>query len=1196
MNFNKIDIYGFKSFADKVEIKFEPGITAIVGPNGCGKSNVADSIRFVMGEKSAKSMRGSSMLDVIFNGTEKRKAQSYCEVSLFFDNSQKIFKLDYPEVILTRKLYKSGESEYLINRNTCRRRDIVDAFRDIGLGKESYCVIGQGKIDSILSAKPEDRRNIFEEAAGISKFKEEKNSSQNKLANVNENLTRINDILSELERQLGPMKAQAESAKIFIELSNRLKELEINIYVHNYDNSNIEKQKIYDIIKSLEEEIALKQSELDKAVKDYEFNQQQIEELDESMNALRNELLDLSVALEKQNGEIKLFNEKIAILEEQNEKYKGQIEQGKQASENSNLQIKKLQIEKENIENNTQNDEKELEKLKNEYKLTLEKLNIGENIAESVDAELFNAVELQGDIKSAMQKYQTELESLKQRQVEVSKDKDTLENSLKDFDYKIESAEEEIERLENVIEEKNGERKQIIEEINEINEEIAVFNDKIEQKKADYHSSLSKFRVLSEMKEYNEGFMIGVKRLLEQAQDGSSIGGKVIGVVASLMKVPQKYETAIEMALGSSVQNIVTKNEEDAKALINYLKTNRFGRVTFLPITSVKQRGISSLAESILSMRGVCGIASKLISYDNKFAGVFSSLLGSTIIIDNMDNAIAFSRETNFSTRIVTLDGDIISPQGSMTGGSKKQDTVNIIGREREIEDLEKKLGVLKTEIEKLSFDLNETRRKSAEKSNELSAKIDEIHAVEMDKAKQDELLVSYDNQIDDAKEKLSECEVNFMAILDKIDFVENQIDSISKQQKDIDDKKILASENKKQASDDYGKLRVARDEIFEKMSELTIKIESGKNEQNNFANEINRLMLLMAENEDKERDIILEIQKNNQIIDSYKNNIENIMKNDAFSASAKQVEQVREKIDVLSNEKKVAQNNMNTADANKMLLSGEIQRANDKKAKEENLIVRIDTELENLQNRVWEEYQMTYGDAKQYATADFDYQAGASECTDIKRKIQRLGNVNLSAIEDIKTISDRYDEMASQRDDLVKAQDDLNVIIANLTNTMEEKFNQCFTNVRQNFQIIFRELFGGGKADITLDDEKNKLECGIDIIAEPPGKKLQSITLLSGGEKALTAVAILFAILKLRPMPFCVLDEIEAALDDANVERYAKYLHRYSGDTQFIVITHRKPTMELADALYGVTMEEKGVSKVVSVKLADAIKLDNSN
>ena len=1168
MNFNKIDIYGFKSFADKVEIKFEPGITAIVGPNGCGKSNVADSIRFVMGEKSAKSMRGSSMLDVIFNGTEKRKAQSYCEVSLFFDNSQKIFNLDYPEVILTRKLYKSGESEYLINRNTCRRKDIVDAFRDIGLGKESYCVIGQGKIDSILSAKPEDRRNIFEEAAGISKFKEEKNSSQNKLANVTENLTRINDIISELERQLGPMRAQAENAKIFIELSNRLKELEINIYVHNYDNSNVEKQKIYDIIKSLDEEIALKQSDLAQAVKDYEFNQQEIDKLDETINNLRNELLNLSVALEKQNGEIKLYNEKISILKEQNEKYLMQIEQGKESSEGNAKQVEKLQNDKENAEKNIKNAENELEKLQNDYNLTLEKLNIGENIAESVDAELFSAVEMQGDIKSTMQKYQTELESLKQRQTEVSNEKNSLENSVKDFDYKIQTAEEEIERLENVIEEKNDERKQIITEINEINEEIALFNDKIEQKKAEYHSSLSKFNVLSEMKEYNEGFMIGVKRLLEQVQDGSSIGGKVIGVVASLMKVPQKYEVAIEMALGASVQNIVTKNEQDSKALIEYLKVNRFGRVTFLPITSVKQRGISSLAESKLSMKGVCGIASKLISFDNKFAGVFGSLLGSTIIIDTMDNAIAFSRETNFSTRIVTLDGDIISPQGSMTGGSRKQDTVNIIGREREIEDLSKKLTVLKTEIENLSYDLNETRRKSANKSNELSEKIDEIHAVEMEKAKQDELLVSYDDQIDDAKQKLSEYEISFMAILDKIDFVEKQIDLISKQQKDIDTKKTLASESKKQASDDYGKLRILRDELYQQMSDLKIKIESDKNEQNNITNEINRLMLLSAENEYKEKEIVLEIQRNNQTIQSYQSQIEEIMSNDAFSASAKQVEEVRVKIAELADDKKLAQNNMNTADANKMLLAGEIQRANDKKAKEENLIVRIDTELENLQNRVWEEYEMTYGDAKQYASADFDYQAGAAECVDIKKRIQKLGNVNLSAIEDIKVIVDRYDEMAQQRDDLVKAQDDLNVIITNLTNTMEEKFNTCFTQIRQSFQTIFRELFGGGKADIMLDDEKNMLECGIDIIAEPPGKKLQSITLLSGGEKALTAVAILFSILKLRPMPFCVLDEIEAALDDANVERYAKYLHRYSGDTQFIVITHRKPTMELADAL----------------------------
>ncbi|MBQ8425490.1 MAG: chromosome segregation protein SMC [Clostridia bacterium] len=966
MNFDKINVYGFKSFADKVEIKFEPGITAIVGPNGCGKSNVADAIRYVMGESSAKSMRGSSMQDVIFNGTEKRKAQSYCEVSLHFNNSQRMFEtMDVDEVILTRKLYKSGESEYLINKNICRKRDIVDAFRTIGLGKSSYCVIGQGKIDSILSAKPEDRRHVFEEAAGISKFKEDRNSANNKLANVTEKLIRINDITNELERQLGPMKTQAENAKIFVELSNRLKELEINIYVHNYDNSNVEKQKIYDIIKALDEEIALKQADLETAIKEYEMSQGEIDKLDESINELRNELLNLSVALEKQNGEIKLFNEKISNLQEQNNKYKLQIEQGNTYKENVELQSQKLQNDKENTENLIKNSEKELEKLQMEYKLTVEKLNLGENLAESVDAELFSAVELQGDIKSTMLKYQTELDALKQRQTELTTEKENLEKESRNYENKITFAEGEIENLESKIEEKNEERKNIIEEINDLNNQIADFGDEIEQKKADYHTGLSKFNVLSEMKEYNEGFIIGVKRLLEQAQDGSSIGGKVIGVVASLMKVPQKYEVAIEMALGASVQNIVTKNEHDAKSLIDYLKVNRFGRVTFLPMTSVKSRSIPPIVKSNLKMKGVCGVADELISFDKEYSGVFSSLLGATIIVDNMDNAIAFSKATGFSVRIVTLDGDIISPQGSMTGGSRKQDTVNIIGREREIEDLEKKLDVLKNEIDEMVNDLNNMRKKSADKTNELSSKIDEIHALEMEKAKQDELVGSYEENIDDISSKLSDLEISFMALLDKIDFVERQIEISSMQQKDVDMKKSQASENKKQANDDYGRLRTTRDEILQKISELKIQIESQKNDLNNIVSESERLVLSVEENDFKSRDVMLEIQKNNQEIESYNKSIEEIMSTDKFSASAKQVEGVKQKIESLTEEKKLAQVKMNQADGNKMLLSGEIQRANDKKAKEENLIVRIDTELENLQNRVWEEYQMTYGYAK---------------------------------------------------------------------------------------------------------------------------------------------------------------------------------------------------------------------------------------
>lgn len=1195
MNFEKIDIYGFKSFADRVEIKFEPGITAIVGPNGCGKSNVADSIRFVMGESSAKSMRGSSMQDVIFNGTEKRKAQSYCEVSLYFDNSKKIFNLDYDEVILTRKLYKSGESEYLINKNTCRRRDIVDAFRDIGLGKESYCVIGQGKIDSILSAKPEDRRNVFEESAGISKFKEEKNQSENKLERVNENLVRINDIIAELEKQLGPLKTQAENAKIFLDLSNRLKELEINIYVYGYENSNKQKEKIYENIKAIDEELALKQKDFEKALQEYEQNQAKIDEFDETINTLRDELLNLTVALEKQNGEVKLFNEKISILKEQNEKLTGQIEQGKFETQKNSELIEKLQKDKELAENHIKEVEFESKSLESNYNLTIEKLRLGEADAESFDSELYSTLEMSGDIKSNLLKYKTELSSLKERQVELQGEGDNLKQEDKALDDKISQAESEIERIEKSIENKTNEKKQILNSINEFNEKFNEINEKIDAKKVEYHTKLSKFNVLSEMKEYNEGFAVSVKRLLEQAHDGTSIGGKVIGVVASLMKVPAKYEVAIEMALGASVQNIVTKNEEDAKDLIAYLKYNKFGRVTFLPITGVKERYMPQSILSKLSMKGVCGVASELIDFDEKYRKVFSSLLGSTLIVDNIDNAVEFSRATGYQVKIVTLDGDIISPQGSMTGGSRKDNSTNLLGRDREIETLKVQLENLKKDMESLEKQAESIRTESGKQSDLLSVKIDEIHILEMDKAKQEEFIDSCDEQKDEIEESLASHEISFSALLDKIDFVENEIERISKEQQAVDSKKSQASESKKQASDNFGKLRNQRDELFEKIGEVKIKLETAKNDLKNIESELERLTISNAQTEYRTKENLLEVQKNNQDIENFNEQITNIISNSTFSSSSKKVELVREKIAEVTDEKKKCQDLMNKADGNKMLLAGEIQRANDRRAKEENAIVKIDTDLENMQNRVWEEYQMTYGDAKQMAIPDFDLKAGTEECADIKKRIQKLGNVNLAAIEDIKTISERYDDLVVQRDDLTKAQTDLRTIIKDLTTKMEEKFKDQFDQIRKNFQVIFRELFGGGRADILLEDENNVLECGIDIIAEPPGKKLQNITLLSGGEKALTAVAILFSILKLRPMPFCVLDEIEAALDDANVERYAKYLHRYSGETQFIVITHRKPTMELADALYGVTMEEKGVSKVVSVKLSDAIKIDNA-
>lgn len=1193
MNFEKLDIYGFKSFADKVEIKFESGITAIVGPNGCGKSNVADSIRFVMGESSAKSMRGSSMQDVIFNGTEKRKPQSYCEVSLYFNNKEKIFDLDFDEVVLTRKLYKSGESEYLINKNTCRRRDIVDAFRSIGLGKESYSVIGQGKIDSILSAKPEDRRNIFEEAAGISKFKEEKASSISKLDKVNDNLSRINDIIFELEKQLGPLKHQAENAKLFLELSNKLKELELNIYVYESDNSNSEKQKIYDVIRAIEEEISLRQSEFEEAVKKYEYSQEQISSLDDTINSLRDELLNLTVALEKQNGEIKLYNEKISIAKEQNERTLDNIKQCEIVIDTSKKEKEQLELEREQLSSSIRTGEDEQKSLEIQYKTTLEKLSLGEADAENVDFALVSALEESGDIKSRLLKYETELESLNSRQKELFDEKEELEKDNKTFEDKIESAEHEIEKIEDKIESKNDEKSDIEEKISELNENYAEYTEKIDEARADYHTKLSKFNVLSEMKEYNEGFAISVRRLLEQAHDGSSIGGKIVGVVASLMRVPAKYEVAIEMALGASVQNIVTKNEEDAKDLINYLKTNKFGRVTFLPVTSVKERFISSQAQSKINMRGVCGIASDLIEYDKKYEKVFNSLLGSTIIIDNMDNAVEFSRATGYSTKIVTLDGDVISPQGSLTGGSRKENTANILGRDREIDELRKDLDVLKQNIEDFATKQEEIRKLIAAQNVKLNAIIDEIHGLEIDKVKQEELIESLDEQLDENAKNLSEQDILFNAVLDKIDFVQNEISRISKLQEDVDSKKTKVAQDKKQATDKFGKLRAERDEIFQKLGELRIQNESLKTklETNNSNHE--RVEILIAQNEFKSKELMLDIQKNNQQIGELEQNINDIMQTSAFSASQKKIELVKQKIVSITETKKKFQQDMNDADGNKMMLAGEIQKANDRKAKEENRLVKIDTDLENLQTRVWEEYQMTYADAKQVYQENFDIKDGMAQAQDIKKQIQKLGTVNLAAIEDIKTISERYDDLTRQRDDMTNAKNDLDTIIKDLTERMERQFGECFEKIRSNFQVTFRELFGGGKADICFTDPNNILECGIDIIAEPPGKKLQSITLLSGGEKALTAVAILFSILKLRSMPFCVLDEIEAALDDANVERYAKYLHKFSGNTQFIVITHRKPTMELADSLYGVTMEEKGVSKVVSVKLSDAIKID---
>lgn len=1016
MYFKEIQLAGFKSFADKIDIVFNEGVTAIVGPNGCGKSNVGDAIRWVLGEQSSKTLRGTSMQDVIFNGTEKRKSLSYCEVSLFFNNADRFFNFEYDDIVITRKLYRSGESEYLINKNVCRLKDIVNLFFDSGIGRDGYSIIGQGKVEEIISSKPETRRLIFEEAAGIAKFKSQKTESERKLEKTEERLTRIRDIVGELERQLGPLKKQAETAKIYLALRDNLKNLEINSFIYQNENVEQEKEKIGIKMDGILQAISLKNAELVSLNQKSNDCLNSIAKVDELIKDLNNQILILTVGMEKQAGEVRLLQERVNNFKTQNAK----LEQDKISYETLIQNHKNERQIKEKRKNLLTDRAKEIEKSSGEYAEIVRKFS---------------------DLKTQ---------------------ENTLTEQIK--------AEQKI--------------------YNDISSKILVFENRR--------------RMLVEYQQEFEGYAHAVKKLLKESEKNSFIKQQIYGVLASLIKVPENYETAIDVALGASVQNVITENEENAKNLIKFLKENSYGRATFMPISSMKPRYLSVNDRNVLLTNGCIGIASELLQYDKKITNVIQNLLGNVVIVDNLETAVKIAQNTKFSFKIVTLEGDLVNTSGSLTGGSKKSNATNLISREREIETLVKTIKNLQ-----IVYNIKK-------------------------------------NSIKDLEEKL---------------------EIIKQSLNEIDEKKNSTQLTK------------------------AIQITEIKTEINTLNNDFNRINSNILDAETRYNVAKNLIQQNINYINQEESKIHAIFSTAENKETQNKLGEIKKKQDNLEINKIKYQEDMKLINGQKEVIMGEINEANDKKYKVENELEKLNNDLKMLAQRILEEYDLTYETCLPYKKEDFEFAPSITEIYRLKKEINKLGPVNVNAIEDIKLVYDRYDELSTQLADLEQSKSDTMQAISDLESEMSKRFEEKFNQINENFKITFKELFGGGKAHLELVGSENILEAGVDIIAEPPGKKLQNINLLSGGEKALTAIAILFAIIKLRPMPFCLLDEIEAALDDANVERFAQYLKRFAGNTQFIVITHRKPTMELADSLYGVTMEEKGISKVVSVKLSDAIK-----
>lgn len=1191
MNFKQLDLAGFKSFADKIEIKFGDGVTAIVGPNGCGKSNVADAIRWVLGEQSSKTLRGSSMQDVIFNGTEKRKSLSYCEVTMYFDNTDRFFNYDFDEIAITRKLYRSGESEYLLNKTACRLKDITNLLYNSGLGKDGYSIIGQDQVGKILSSKPEDRRAIFEDAAGISKFKSRKVEAERKLERTKDNLLKIQLVVDEIERQLGPLQKQAEDAKIFLKLKEELKLLEVNAFIYQQENANDAKEKINARLNAISEELILRQEELRTTSENYANNMASIDAIDKSVERLHESILNLTVSLEKQAGETNVIRERVRYLTEQNSKL---------TLNETNFE-KLIEAVLEEIENQKQKTEefktklntckKEEEELSNQYLMIIDALALSEGEAEQGQKEVIDALDKLAYIKANSSRLSAEKEASITAIDETNLKITSLTNKIGEQEEQINSQKEQIKVLDSASKEKKEILLKAKLQISALEEDIDNLNKKRNDASTKIQVYENRKRILEEMQAEHEGYAGSVKKLLKESERNEAFRKNMVGTLASLITVPEKYETAIETALGNAIQNIVTKNENDAKVLIEYLKRNQFGRATFLPITSMRPRNLSDADKKLINVAGSHGIAKDLIKYGSDIENVISNLLGATVVVDNLDIAIKLAQNTRFTYKIVTLDGDIINPQGSMTGGSKKSEAVNLISRDREIKTLAEQIEKFKQEITSSNDTFAEMKAKLSDCQNKYDFLSSQDKKVDVELAGENEKLSSLENSLLENKTELENLKSNKTKLENKIDVIVKELASEIELENALSKGKTNANELAEKRNERFAELKEKREKYNSEVTAKRVEIASLEKEVLASEQEVERL-----EKQQGELKYNLELAR-----DERANNEKNI--NDANQLIAEMLEEntsvesknklaaFKEEQAKLESNKQKLQQSLKELDEKRTFLIEETNRISEKKVMEEMKVSKVDSDIDQMRERIAEEYELTYETCQNYKQADFNLTKGLQEITKIKREISKLGYINVSAIESSGVLNERYTALKAQADDLTKAQNELVEIIDEVSVEMKNKFIDQFNRINENFGQTFRELFGGGSAKLELIGSDNILEAGVEIFAEPPGKKLQSNTLLSGGEKALTAIAILFAILKLKPMPFCLLDEIEAPLDEANVVRFAQYLKRFSKETQFIVITHKKPTMELADALYGVTMEEKGVSKTVSVKLSEAIK-----
>jgi len=1181
MYLKSIEVHGFKSFANKITFEFHDGITGIVGPNGSGKSNVADAVRWVLGEQSAKQLRGARMEDIIFSGTETRKPMGYAYVAITLDNSDHKLPIEYDEVTIARRVFRSGESEYIINGNSCRLRDVHELFLDTGIGKEGYSIIGQGQIDKILSGKPEDRRELFDEAAGIVKFKKRKVTAEKNLEEEKLNLYRINDILTEIEKQIGPLEQQSIAAKEYLKLRDELKVLDVNLFLMENEKFQEAKTQVEEKLKIAQDSLSSINLTYENTKEEYDKLELQIEQCNAELELNNNTLSECKLEKEKHEGAIKVLNEQILAVKQNDSHYQSRIQaintdiQSKKDEQQQHIKEKKdIDVTIELLDDNQTKVTTALEKIRGNL------TNYTKQV-EECNGTIFDYLSENSTIKNNLQRYETILEQNNIKKVELNQKllRNKSEEAL--IDLAIGEQEKNLELISNQIIEINRDNENIEASTTVIQGEIDKLSNLISEKQQEFHGEKSRLESLKNLTERYEGYGNSIRKVMEIKDSETGI----IGVVADIIKVDPKYETAIETTLGGSIQNIVTDNESTAKRLIDYLKKNKFGRATFLPLTSISGKDANH-QDKLLTEEGVIGLASTLVETDSRFAPLMSYLLGRTIVVDHIDHALTLAKKYNYTLRIVTLDGELLNPGGSMSGGAYKNSS-NLLGRRREIEALENTVLELDLFVKKLN----------SQKENKKNEKAIARQQLENNKVNLQEVYLNQNTiklNLNQELAKKQDGKTSFNEFMNEINEIGLQTTELNTNIDKLHESlklNLIKSKVNEEKIEEFNRLleieRLEEQKFNEKGASIRIDFSALEQKNQNTLEHIKRIKRDLEKLYEEaatlntgKKDASLQVQEKMEQIQKTEKEIENfILKTVELEQKIKELHLSKENI-TLSHKNFFQKREQ---------LSKEMSELDKECFRLSNQLEKLSEQTDEKLNYMWEEYELTYSTAMELKLDVIENMPQAKKnIVEIKGNMKNLGDVNVNAIELFKNLSERYTFLSTQRNDLLKAEDILLGIIKELDDEMRKQFEEKFQAIREQFDLVFKELFGGGKATLELTEGEDILEAGIIITAQPPGKKLQNMMQLSGGEKSLTAISLLFAIQNLKPSPFCLLDEIEAALDDSNVKRYAKYLHKLTKDTQFIIITHRRGTMAAADILYGITMQEKGVSTLVSVNLIE--------